>query len=72
MYIVRFRGYDPPVNNFSSKREACKYLRECIQEDIDSATYKLAKIKHSSTHYETKIGNRQGYHTYSEGWVVNV
>jgi len=69
MYIVRFRGYEPPFNEFSSKREACKYLRECIQDDLDSAPYKLAKIKHSATHYETKIG-KQGVHTYSEGWVV--
>ena len=68
MYYVVFRGYTPPYQKFDTKQKARVFLKECIQEDLNGRKG-LTKIRHSADHYETKIGGRQGIHTYSEGWV---
>ena len=72
-YLVQFRGYTNPPE-FETIREAQWHLRDCINDDINSNNRynKLTKVKHSNNHYEVKIGDKQGFHTYSEGWVVKV
>lgn len=72
-YYIQWRGYECCGRvTYSTKREAQKELREAIQDDINSSRYHLGKIKHSPNHYETKIGGRNGYNTFSEGWIVQL
>lgn len=70
-YFVIFRGYEAPFPEFKTKAEARQYLRECIQEDISGAPYKVVKKRHSPDHYETTIGTKQGP-CYSEAWVSRI
>lgn len=68
IYFVNALGYECPPE-FATLKAARVAMKEFIKEDICGTKLKLCKIRKSADHYELKIGNRQGFHTYSEYWI---